>query len=60
MLDQTTRTAQATLDCRNTLYVNSIQDYWQTALPEVFGEQYQPANTVFFARPSTPAAAQAD
>ncbi|MEV0005702.1 neutral zinc metallopeptidase [Micromonospora sp. NPDC050980] len=38
------------LDCRNTLYVNSIQAYWRTAMPEVFGEQYQPSKTVFFSR----------
>ncbi|MDG4799782.1 neutral zinc metallopeptidase [Micromonospora sp. WMMD980] len=38
------------LDCRNTLYVNSIQAYWRTAMPEVFGEQYQPSKTVFFSQ----------
>ncbi|MEU2614087.1 neutral zinc metallopeptidase [Micromonospora sp. NPDC007271] len=38
------------LDCRNTLYVNSIQAYWRTAMPEVFGQQYQPAKTVFFSQ----------
>lgn len=38
------------LDCRNTLYVNSIQAYWRTALPEVFGQQYRPAKTVFFSQ----------
>ncbi|MEV6693053.1 neutral zinc metallopeptidase [Micromonospora sp. NPDC051196] len=36
------------LDCRNNLYVNSIQAYWRTALPEAFGEQYRPTRTVFF------------
>ncbi|SDZ10956.1 hypothetical protein SAMN05444365_105362 [Micromonospora pattaloongensis] len=36
------------LDCRNTLFVNSIQAYWQTALPQHFGERYQQADTVFF------------
>jgi predicted metalloprotease len=36
------------LDCRNALYVNSIQDYWVEALPATFGEQYKPAKTVFF------------
>jgi predicted metalloprotease len=35
-------------DCRNLLYVNSIQAYWQTALPQTFGKQYSPANTRFF------------
>ena len=43
-----TRTGSTTLDCRNALYVNSIQDYWADALPQHFGEQYQPADTVFF------------
>ncbi|HEX8344201.1 MAG TPA: neutral zinc metallopeptidase [Actinoplanes sp.] len=38
------------LDCRNVLFVNSIQDYWRDALPESFGEQYRPATTTFFSR----------
>jgi uncharacterized protein len=37
-------------DCRNALYVNSIQDYWQDALPQTFGKPYQQAKTVFFAQ----------
>jgi len=36
------------LDCRNALFVNSIQSWWTKRLPESFGEQYQPASTVFF------------
>lgn len=40
--------ALAKLDCRNTLYVNSIQAWWRRALPEHFGEAYQQADTVFF------------
>ncbi|HWB38061.1 MAG TPA: neutral zinc metallopeptidase, partial [Rugosimonospora sp.] len=36
------------LACRNLLYVNSIQAYWQTALPQVFGVPYQTATTRFF------------
>jgi uncharacterized protein len=35
-------------DCRNLLYVNSIQAYWQAALPETFGKPYQKATTRFF------------
>ncbi|MEV6601165.1 neutral zinc metallopeptidase [Actinoplanes sp. NPDC051346] len=38
------------LECRNTLYVNAIQDYWVDAYPQHFGEAYKPAKTVFFAQ----------
>ncbi|WP_405104097.1 neutral zinc metallopeptidase [Micromonospora sp. NBC_01412] len=48
------------LDCRNTLYVNSIQAYWRTALPEVFGEQYQASKTVFFSQGVNTGCGQAD
>ncbi|HWG99417.1 MAG TPA: neutral zinc metallopeptidase [Pilimelia sp.] len=37
-------------DCRNVLYVNSIQDYWQDALPQHFGRPYEAAKTVFFSQ----------
>jgi predicted metalloprotease len=36
------------LDCRNTAYVNSIQDYWVDALPQKFDKQYKPSKTTFF------------
>jgi len=36
------------LDCRNALYVNSIQAFWTDELPKSFGEQYKPAKTDFF------------
>jgi predicted metalloprotease len=36
------------LDCRNALYVNSIQAFWRDELPQSFGVQYKPAKTVFF------------
>ncbi len=35
-------------DCRNLLYINSIQAYWQQALPQHFGQQYQRAKTRLF------------
>ena len=38
------------LDCRNTLYVNSIQAYWQVALPQHFGKPYRQADTVIFSQ----------
>jgi len=38
------------LDCRNVLYVNSIQDYWVEALPATFGEQYKASKTVLFSQ----------
>ncbi|MFG2037174.1 neutral zinc metallopeptidase [Dactylosporangium sp. NPDC048998] len=37
-------------DCRNVLYINSVQAYWKTELPKAFGKQYQPAKTNFFSR----------
>jgi predicted metalloprotease len=37
------------LDCRNALYINSIQAFWTDELPQTFNETYQPARTVYFA-----------
>ena len=48
------------LDCRNTLYINSIQAWWRTALPERFGEQYRPAKTVYFSQAVSTGCGQAD
>jgi uncharacterized protein len=48
------------LDCRNVLYVNSIQDYWVDAMPQNFGDPYQPAKTVLFANQVRTACGAAD
>jgi predicted metalloprotease len=48
------------IECRNTLYVNSIQNYWQQALPETFGRQYQATDTVFFQQAVSTGCGQAD
>jgi uncharacterized protein len=48
------------LDCRNALYVNSIQDYWKDAYPENFDGSYKPATTKFFANSVNTACGQAD
>jgi predicted metalloprotease len=48
------------LDCRNTLYVNSIQAWWHTELPQAYGKQYQPADTVFFSQQTNTGCGAAD
>ncbi len=35
-------------DCRNALYVESIQNFWQKETPDVFGKAYTTAKTEFF------------
>jgi predicted metalloprotease len=47
-------------DCRNALYVNSIQNYWSTALPDTFAVQYAEADTVFFSQAVTTGCGSAD
>jgi predicted metalloprotease len=48
------------LECRNTLYVNSIQAYWQRALPQQFGKPYQQVDTVLFQQAVNTGCGQAD
>jgi predicted metalloprotease len=48
------------LDCRNTLYINSIQAFWQQEMPTVFGDNYQPAKTVFFSQATSTGCGNAD
>ncbi|HEX5994651.1 MAG TPA: neutral zinc metallopeptidase [Jiangellales bacterium] len=50
----------ANIECRNALYVNSIQDYWQDALPQALGTPYQMSDTVFFDQAVTTACGPAD
>src|SRR5436190_11849350 len=47
-------------ECRNTLFINSIQNFWQTELPQVYGKPYQPADTVFFAQQTSTGCGAAD
>ncbi|MEU0552282.1 neutral zinc metallopeptidase [Micromonospora sp. NPDC005979] len=52
--------ATKTEDCRNTLFINSIQAYWKDAMPKAFGDQYQPATTRFFSNSVNTGCGQAD
>jgi predicted metalloprotease len=47
-------------ECRNALYINSIQAYWLKGLPETFGPQYQATDTVFFSQAVNTACGNAD
>lgn len=47
-------------ECRNALYVNSIQAYWQKALPQTFGKPYEQVDTVFFDNAVTTGCGEAD
>jgi hypothetical protein len=47
-------------DCRGLLYVNSIQAYWQEALPDTLGTQYQSATTRYFSNSVDTGCGQAD
>ncbi|MQA24666.1 MAG: hypothetical protein GEU94_04170 [Micromonosporaceae bacterium] len=47
-------------DCRNLAYVNSIQAYWQHALPETLGQPYRATTTRFFSNSVHTECGQAD
>ena len=47
-------------DCRNILFINSIQNFWKTELPKVSDKQYQEADTVFFSQAVNTGCGQAD
>jgi uncharacterized protein len=53
-------TAIKQLDCRNTLYVNSIQAFWAQAEPEYYNKTYTKAPTVFFSNRVNTACGAAD
>jgi predicted metalloprotease len=46
-------------DCRNLAYVNSIQGYWGSALPETLGQPYRMTTTRFFSDVVTTGCGQA-
>jgi uncharacterized protein len=48
------------LECRNVLYINSIQAYWKTAAPQNFNIDYQPAKTIIFSQRVNTACGAAD
>ncbi|GAA0723418.1 neutral zinc metallopeptidase [Dactylosporangium roseum] len=47
-------------DCRNVLYINSVQAYWKSELPAAFGKQYEQAKTNFFSGAVNTGCGQAD
>jgi predicted metalloprotease len=48
------------VDCRNWLYVTSIQAYWTGATPQYFNKQYEPVTTRYFDRAVSTGCGQAD
>jgi predicted metalloprotease len=48
------------LECRNGLYVTSIQAYWRDQFPQSFGEEYVPAKTHLFQNSVNTACGSAD
>jgi predicted metalloprotease len=47
-------------DCRNWLYVTSIQAFWTDGMPQYFGKQYTQATTRYFSGSVTTGCGQAD
>jgi predicted metalloprotease len=47
-------------DCRNWLYVTSIQAFWTDGMPKYFGTQYTPATTRYFSGSVNTGCGQAD
>jgi uncharacterized protein len=48
------------LDCRNVLYVNSIQAFWRDELPKSYNKTYQPSKTAFFSQAVSTGCGNAD
>ncbi|MFC7548617.1 neutral zinc metallopeptidase [Plantactinospora sp. GCM10030261] len=48
------------VDCRNWLYVQSIQTFWEQATPEYFDRPYEPTTTRFFSGAVNTGCGQAD
>lgn len=48
------------MECRNVLYVNSIQAYWAAELPKAFGKKYEKSVTYIFSNRVTTGCGAAD
>jgi predicted metalloprotease len=48
------------VDCRNWLYVTSIQAFWTDGFPQYFGREYTPTTTRFFSNAVNTGCGQAD
>jgi predicted metalloprotease len=48
------------VDCRNWLYVTSIQAFWTAGMPQYFNRQYQSATTRFYSNAVSTGCGQAD
>jgi predicted metalloprotease len=50
----------AETDCRNALYVESIQNFWQKETPQVFGKAYTKSKTEYFTNSTNTGCGPAD